>query len=69
MHFCQLEVRDDPCRMLGRCVKRKWEPKVDFTVASYLEFVMVACRQEPADCWDGGSIGSLGVLALKSHCR
>ena len=69
VHFCQLEVGNDLCWMFGRRAKRKWEPGVDLTIASHLEFVVVVCEQEPADCWDGGFISSLGALALRGHCE
>ena len=49
VHLCQLGVGDNSCQMFKRRVKRKWEPGVNLTIASHLEFIMVAYEQKTTD--------------------
>ena len=67
VHFCQLQVRNNPCWMFRRHAKCKWKPRVDLTVASHLEFVMVAYGQEPTDCWGFDTVCAARVDALLRH--
>ena len=53
--------------MFRRRIKHKWELRVDLTVASYLEFVVVAYRQEPIDCWGFDTVYAARVNALLKY--
>ena len=64
MHFCQLGVGDNPCWMFGQRAKCNKEPRVDSTVASHLEFVMVAYKQKPTDCQGFDAVCNARVSAL-----
>ena len=53
--------------MFGRRAKCKREPGVDLTVASHLEFVVIAYGQEPIDCQGFNAVCAASVNALLKH--
>ena len=67
VHFCQLGVGDNPCRMFGWHAKCKREPRVNLTVASHLKFVAIANGQEPIDCWCFNAVCAARVGELLKH--
>ena len=67
VHLCQLGIGDYLCWRIRRRAKHKWEPGVDLTVASPLEFVVVVYGQEPTDCWGFDAVCAARVDALMRH--